>query len=115
MDTTKVIGMREESLYRLNTLPVQALVHESTSMGEVWHMRVDHLNYRARPTLNNIVRGILVLRVDNDGTCRVCALGFCATLEDILHLYLLWEFATFVIYHTNTRKNNVNLGVKNQQ
>ena len=35
MDTTKVIGMREERLYRLNSIPVQALVHESTSMGEL--------------------------------------------------------------------------------
>ena len=33
MNTTKVIGVREERLYRLSTLPAQALVHDSlTSM-----------------------------------------------------------------------------------
>ena len=71
MDTTKVIGMREESLYRLNTL----LVHDSTSMGELWHKRLAHLNYRALPTVKNIVTGIPVLQVDHDGTYRGCALG----------------------------------------
>ena len=75
MDTTKVIGMREESLYRLNTPPVQALVHGSTSMGELWHRRLAHLNYRALLAVKNIVTGIPVLQVDHDGTCRGCALG----------------------------------------
>ena len=75
MDTTKVIGMREESLYRLNTLPVQALVHDSTSMGELWHRRLAHINYKALPAVKNIVTGISGLQVDHDGTCRGCALG----------------------------------------
>ena len=56
MDTTKVIGMREESLYRLNTPPIQALVHDSTSMGELWHRRLAHLNYRALLAMNSIYR-----------------------------------------------------------
>ena len=57
MDTTKVIGMREESLYLLNTLLVQALVDDSASMGELWHRRLAHLNYRALPAVKNIVTG----------------------------------------------------------
>ena len=75
MDIAKVIGMREESLYRLNTLAVQALVHESTSMGELWHRILAHLNYRALPAVKNIVMGIPMLQVDHYGTCRGCALG----------------------------------------
>ena len=75
MHTAKVIGMREESLYRLNTLPVQALVYEFESMGELWHKRLAHLNYRALLVVKIIVTGIPVLHVDHDGTCRGCALG----------------------------------------
>ena len=75
MDTTKVIGMREESLYLLNTLLVQALVDDSASMGELWHKILAHLNYRALLVVKNIVMGIPVLQVDLDGTRRGCALG----------------------------------------
>ena len=65
MDTAKVIGMREDNLYRLNTLPIQALVHDSASMGELWHRRLAHLNYRALLAIKNIVTGIPVLQVDH--------------------------------------------------
>ena len=44
-------------------------------MGDLWHIRLAHLNYRALPTVKNIVTGIPVLQVDHDGTCRGCALG----------------------------------------
>ena len=44
-------------------------------MGELWHNRLAHLNYRALSTVKNIVTGIPVLQVDHDGTCRGCALG----------------------------------------
>ena len=43
MNTTKVIGVREESLYRLSTLPAQALVHDFTNINELWHIRLAHL------------------------------------------------------------------------
>ena len=44
-------------------------------MGELWHRRLDHINYRALPAVKNIVTGIPVLQVYHDGTCRGCALG----------------------------------------
>ena len=44
-------------------------------MGELWHRRLAHLNYRALQAVKNIVTGIPVLQVDHDGTCRECALG----------------------------------------
>ena len=72
---TQKKDMGEEGLYQLNTLPIQALVHESTSMSELWHRRLAHLNYRALPAVKNIVTGIPVLQVDHDGTHRGCALG----------------------------------------
>ena len=47
MDTAKVIGVREESLYHLSTLPTQALVHNSTNIDKLCHKRLAHLNYQA--------------------------------------------------------------------
>ena len=75
MNTAKVIGVREESLYRLNTLPTQALVHDSTNINELWHIRLAHLNYQALPTLRNMVTSLRMLHEDHVGICRGCALG----------------------------------------
>ena len=75
MNTTKVIGVREESLYPLNTLLAQVLVHDSTNINELWHRRLSHLNYQALPALRNMVIGLPMLHVDHDGVCRGCALG----------------------------------------
>ena len=46
----------------LSTQPVQALVHDSTNFGELWHMRLAHLHYRALPSLRTMVTRIPVLR-----------------------------------------------------
>ena len=73
--TTKMIGVREESLDRLRTLPTQALVHDSININELWHRRLAHLNYQALPTLRNMVTGLPMLHVNHDGICRACALG----------------------------------------
>ena len=75
MEVTKEIGVREESLYRLITPLGQALVHDSTSMGELWHRRLAHINYRALLALRNIVMGLAALHLDHDGVCRGCTLG----------------------------------------
>ena len=74
-NTTKVIGVREESLYHLSTLPAQALVHDSTNINELWHTRLAHINYQAPLALWNMVTGLPMLHVDHDGICRGCALG----------------------------------------
>ena len=74
MNIAKVIGVREESLYRLSILLAQALVHDSTNINELWHIRLTNLNYQSLPTLRNIVTGLPVFHVDDDGVCRRCAL-----------------------------------------
>ena len=71
----KLIGVREEILYRLISLTAQAFVHDSTNINELWHIRLTHLNYQALPTLKNMVTGLPMLHVDHDGVCRGCALG----------------------------------------
>ena len=55
MDSVRVIGVREESLSRLSTQPVQELVHDSTSLSELWHIRFAHFHYRALPSLRMMV------------------------------------------------------------
>ena len=75
MNTTKVIGVREESLSRLSSLPAQALVHDSININELWHRKLAHLNYQALPTFRNVVTGLPMHHVEHDGVCRGCALG----------------------------------------
>ena len=75
METTKVIGVREEILYCLSTVPKQNLVHDSTSINDLWLRILDHLNYQALTSLRNMVTGLPMLHVDHDGVCRGCALG----------------------------------------
>jgi hypothetical protein len=62
-------------LYKLRVHPVQALVHDSINLSELWHRRLAQLHYRALPALGKMVIGLPPLRVEHDGVCRGCALG----------------------------------------
>jgi hypothetical protein len=75
MDSSNVIGVREDNLYKLTVHLVQALAHDSISLSELWHIRLAHIHYRALPALGKIVTGLPPLRVEHDGVCRGCALG----------------------------------------
>ena len=41
----QVIGVRHESLYRVCTCPLQDLVHDSSSLCDLWHQRLAHLHF----------------------------------------------------------------------
>jgi hypothetical protein len=119
MDSANVIGVREESLYKLTIHRVQALVHDSISLSELWHKRLAHLHYRALPALGKMVTGLPPLRVEHDGVCRGCALGKNAKgtfsssdsrskgVLDLIHSYLcgpmtvssLSGYLYYVIFH----------------
>lgn len=73
--TAHVIGNRHESLYKLSTHPVQALLHDSSSSSELWHRRLGHLHFRALPSLEKMVKGIPKLSHVHDGTCKGCTMG----------------------------------------
>jgi hypothetical protein len=75
MDSARVIGVRENSLYRLTVRPVQALLHDTISLSELWHRRLAHLHYRALPALGKMVTGLPEIHIEHDGVCRGCALG----------------------------------------
>jgi hypothetical protein len=51
MDSANGIGVRKDNMYRLTVHPVQALVHDSISLSEIWHKILAHLHYRALPAL----------------------------------------------------------------
>lgn len=71
----RVIGNRHENLYRLYTLPIQALLHDSSSSGKLWHRRLGHLHFKALPSLEKMVKGISKLNHVHDGTFKGCAMG----------------------------------------
>jgi hypothetical protein len=58
MNYAQVIGVRENVLYRLTVRPVQALLHDTISLSELWHRRLAHIHYRAIPALWKMVMGL---------------------------------------------------------
>jgi hypothetical protein len=70
-----VIGVRENSLYRLIVQPFQTLLHYTISLSELWHRRLAHLHYRSLPSLGNMVTDLPEIHVHHNGVCRGCALG----------------------------------------
>lgn len=75
IDSAGVIGVREGGLYRLVGRLVQALVHDSISLCELWHRRFAHLHYKALSALRKMVTGLPKLQVEHYGICRGCALS----------------------------------------
>jgi hypothetical protein len=69
-----VIGIQEDRLYRLIVRLVQALIHDSISLSELWHMRLAHLHYRSLPALEKMVIGVPKIHVEHDGIYKGCAL-----------------------------------------
>jgi hypothetical protein len=69
LDTTMRIGVREGNLYRLQGKLVQALVHDSDNLCELWHMRMGHLHYRAFSIPREIIIGLPDFSVEQQGVC----------------------------------------------
>jgi transposase InsO family protein len=74
-DTALQIGVWDGNLYRLQGQPIQALMHTSESMYDLWHRRMVHLHHRALPLLRRMVIGMLDFNLDQRGVCKGCALG----------------------------------------
>jgi hypothetical protein len=75
MDYARVIGVRENNLYKLTARPVQALLHDTISLSELWHIRLARLYYRALLTMGKMVTGLPKIHIEHYGVCRGCALG----------------------------------------
>ena len=70
-----VIGEDEGGLYKIKGHLETTLVHETTSSCELWHRRLAHINWKALPCVIKVVTGLLDLKIDHEGTCKVCARG----------------------------------------
>jgi hypothetical protein len=75
INSTRVIGVRESNLYMPTIRPVQALLHDTVHLSELWHRRLVHIHYRALPTLGKMVTGFPETQIQYKGVCRGCALG----------------------------------------
>lgn len=65
MSSTDVLGVREGGLYRLSSCPIQALVHDTISLCELWHWRFAHLHYRALPGVKKMVTSMPDLQFEH--------------------------------------------------
>jgi hypothetical protein len=74
-NTARVIGVREGIFYRLQGEHIQALVHDSDSLCEMWHKRMEHLHHKALPILREIVTSLPKFNIEKHGVCRGCTLG----------------------------------------
>jgi hypothetical protein len=58
LDTSVVVGVNKETLYRLEGKNVKNLVHDRDNPCEIWHKRLRHLHYKALFILRGIVIGL---------------------------------------------------------
>jgi transposase InsO family protein len=59
----------------LTIRPVQALLHDTINLSELWHRRLYHIYYRSLPTLGKMVTCLPEIQIQHKGVCRGCALG----------------------------------------
>jgi hypothetical protein len=75
INSSKVIGVIENSLYKLTIKPVQALLHETIILRELWHRILAHIHYRALPALGKMVTGLPEIQIQHEGVCKGFSLG----------------------------------------
>ena len=75
LESAIVIGFRVGGLYKLLGHLIQALVHKTVNLCEIWHHKFGHLHYGALPRLQNIVTSMPDFLNDHDGVCRGCVIG----------------------------------------
>jgi hypothetical protein len=75
MSSSKVIDVRDNNLYKLTIKPVQALLHDTINLSELWHRRFAHIHYRAIPALKKMVTCLPEIQIQHEGICKGCALG----------------------------------------
>jgi hypothetical protein len=64
LDTSMSIGVRKGNLYSLQVKSVQALLHDSDSLCELWNKKMGHLHYRALLIMREIVTDLPDFNID---------------------------------------------------
>jgi hypothetical protein len=75
MEETIVIGKEEGGLYKKKGHSEAALTHSIENPCELWHIRLDHINYKALPYVSKTITGLPEFKVDHEGVCNECAQG----------------------------------------
>jgi hypothetical protein len=75
MNSSRVIGFRENNLYMLNFQPFQAMLHDTINLSEIWNRIISHIHYRSLPVLGKMLTCLPEIQVQHNGVCRDCALG----------------------------------------
>ena len=75
IDDVVVIGEEERELYKLKGHTNSALTIRTINPCELWHRRLDHVNYKALPIVSKVVTGLLEIQVNYEGVCKGCAQG----------------------------------------
>ena len=70
-----VIGEEEGGLYKFKVNPETSLFHETTSSSELWHRRLDDINYKELSYVRKVVTGLPDLNIDHEGTFKGCEIG----------------------------------------
>jgi transposase InsO family protein len=74
----KVIGTRNERLYKFLFQPVRALIHTTSrnnDLCELWHRRMAHFHHGALRVLREMVIGVPDFSSEHHDLCKGCALG----------------------------------------
>jgi hypothetical protein len=71
----RMIGVREEKVYRLQFQLGRALVSTTIDMGELWHMRMAHIHFGALEHLRQVVIGLPKFTSERHDPCKGCAMG----------------------------------------
>jgi hypothetical protein len=75
INSSKGIDIRDNNLYKWTIKPVQALLHDTINLSEIWHRRLAHIHYRTLLALNKMVIGLPEIQIQHEGICKGCALG----------------------------------------
>jgi hypothetical protein len=68
-----IIGSEENGLYKLKGHSKATMTHAIENSCELWHRRLDHINYKALPYICKVVTGFPELKGDHKGICNGCA------------------------------------------
>jgi hypothetical protein len=70
----RMIGVRDEKVYRLQVQPGRALASITTDIGELWHKRMAHIHFGALGHLKEAVTGLPKITTERHDPCKGCAL-----------------------------------------
>ena len=75
IDDAIVIGVKEGGVYKLKVQTNSSLTTSTINPCELWHRRLDHVNYKAFPIVSKAVAGLPKIQINSEGVCKGCAQG----------------------------------------